>query len=210
QLFMVRAHSNLGPEHIAQVENFIEKYHVGGLCFFQGSPEKQVQLLNQYQAHSAVPLMVAIDAEWGLGMRMKESTISFPQQLMLGAIQDNRLIYEMGKEIARELRRVGVQVNFAPVVDVNNNPKNPVINTRSFGEDRLNVSVKSYMYMQGLQDNGVMACAKHFPGHGDTDTDSHQDLPVIMHDGLRIDSVELYPFKVLSQHGVGSMMVAHL
>lgn len=210
QLFMVRAHSNLGPEHIAQVENFIEKYHVGGLCFFQGSPEKQVQLLNQYQAHSTVPLMVAIDAEWGLGMRMKESTISFPQQLMLGAIQDNRLIYEMGKEIARELRRVGVQVNFAPVVDVNNNPKNPVINTRSFGEDRLNVSVKSYMYMQGLQDNGVMACAKHFPGHGDTDTDSHQDLPVIMHDGLRIDSVELYPFKVLSQHGVGSMMVAHL
>lgn len=210
QLFMIRAHSNLGPDHIAAVEDQIRRYNVGGLCFFQGTPERQAQLTNQYQQIAKVPMMVSIDAEWGLGMRMRETTISYPQQLMLGAIQDNRLIYDMGKEIARQLNRIGIQINFAPVVDVNNNPKNPVINTRSFGEDRLNVAVKSYMYMQGMQDNGVMACAKHFPGHGDTDVDSHYDLPVIPHSMRRLDSVELYPFRVLSQHGVGSMMVAHL
>jgi beta-glucosidase-like glycosyl hydrolase/CubicO group peptidase (beta-lactamase class C family) len=210
QLFMIRAHSNLGADHIQSVENQIRRYNVGGLCFFQGTPDRQAELTNRYQQMAKVPLLVSIDAEWGLGMRMRETTISYPQQLTLGAIQDNRLIYDMGKEIARQLRRIGVHVNFAPVVDVNNNPRNPVINTRSFGEDRLNVSVKSYMYAQGLQDNGIMACAKHFPGHGDTDEDSHISLPVISHNRQRLDSVELFPFRVLSQHGVGSMMVAHL
>lgn len=211
QLFMIRAHSDKGASHIAQVENLIRKYHVGGLCFFQGTPEKQVALSNRYQQLTQhVPLMIGIDAEWGLGMRMKKSTISFPRQMMLGAIQDNHLIYEMGVEIARQLRRVGVNVNFAPVADINNNADNPVINFRSFGEDRYNVSVKSYMYMKGMQDNGVMACAKHFPGHGDTGVDSHYDLPVIPHDMERLDSLELYPFKVLAQHGIGSFMVAHL
>ncbi|MCB0661482.1 MAG: serine hydrolase [Saprospiraceae bacterium] len=210
QLFMIRAHSDKGVAHEKEVKEFIEKYHVGGLCFFQGTPEKQSLLLNEYQELSSIPLMVAMDAEWGLGMRMKNSTISFPRQLSLGAIQNNKLIYDMGKEIARQLKEVGVHINFAPVVDVNNNPNNPVIHTRSFGEDRMNVSVKSYMYAQGLQDNGIMACAKHFPGHGDTDVDSHLDLPVFQHDFKRLDSIELYPFKVLIQHGVGSMMVAHL
>lgn len=210
QLFMIRAHSDKGISHEKEVRSFIERYHVGGLCFFQGTPAKQSSLLNKYQSLSNIPLMVAMDAEWGLGMRMKNSTISFPRQLSLGAIQNNRLIYDMGKEIARQLKEVGVHINFAPVVDVNNNPNNPVIHTRSFGEDRMNVSVKSYMYAQGLQDNGVMACAKHFPGHGDTDVDSHLDLPVFQHDFKRLDSIELYPFKVLIQHGVGSMMVAHL
>ena len=146
----------------------------------------------------------------GLGMRLKKSTLSFPRQLMLGAIQDNRLIYDMGKEVARQCRRLGVHVNFAPVADVNNNPKNPVINTRSFGEDRYNVAVKSYMYTKGMQDGNLMACAKHFPGHGDTDTDSHLDLPVISHDFQRLDSIELFPFKVLVEQGVQSIMVAHL
>ena len=141
---------------------------------------------------------------------MKNSTISFPRQLMLGAIQDNRLIYEMGIEIANQMKAVGVHVNFAPVADINNNAANPVINTRSFGEDRYNVTVKSYMYMKGMQDNGVMACAKHFPGHGDTDVDSHLDLPIIKHEWERLDSIELYPFKTLVQHGIGSVMVAHL
>ncbi|MEZ5058046.1 MAG: glycoside hydrolase family 3 N-terminal domain-containing protein [Saprospiraceae bacterium] len=210
QLFMIRAHSDKGAAYEKEVRDFIEKYEVGGLCFFQGTPEKQALLINDYQKVSKMPLMVSMDAEWGLGMRMKESTISFPRQLSLGAIQDNKLIYDMGKEIANHLKKVGVHINFAPVVDVNNNPNNPVINNRSFGEDRINVSVKSYMYAQGLQDNGVMACAKHFPGHGDTDVDSHLDLPVFQHDFKRLDSIELYPFKVLIQHGVGSMMVAHL
>jgi beta-N-acetylhexosaminidase len=211
QLFMIRAHSDLGADHIAKVEQLIRKYQVGSLCFFQGTPEKQVELINRYQQLSAtVPLMIAIDGEWGLGMRMKESTISFPRQLTLGAIQDNKLLYDMGVEIARQMRRVGVHVNFAPVADVNNNPENPVINTRSFGEDRYNVAVKSFMYMKGMQDNGVMACAKHFPGHGDTDVDSHYDLPVINHDRQRLDSIELLPFRMLAQNGIGSMMIAHL
>ncbi len=210
QLFMIRAHSDKGPEHVAHVESLIREYQVGSLCFFQGTPEKQAELTNRYQAISPIPLMVAIDGEWGLGMRMKESAMSFPRQLMLGAIQNNDLIYRMGREIGRQMRRVGVQVNFAPVADVNNNAANPVIHTRSFGEDRYNVSVKSYMYMKGMQDVNVMACAKHFPGHGDTDVDSHYDLPVIRHDRSRLDSVELYPFRALSDYGIGSMMVAHV
>ncbi|MCB9265220.1 MAG: serine hydrolase [Lewinellaceae bacterium] len=211
QLFMLRAHSNLGQDHVDKIKRLISEYRVGGLCFFQGTPEKQIQLINEYQELAGpVPLLIAMDAEWGLGMRMKESTISFPKQLMLGAIQDNRLIYNMGREIARQLKAVGVHLNFAPVADVNNNPANPVIHTRSFGEDPVNVSVKSYMYAKGLQDYGVLACAKHFPGHGDTDVDSHYGLPVIRHDFGRLDSVELYPFRVLAQYGVGSVMVAHL
>ncbi len=210
QLFMIRAHSDLGEDHIKEVERQIEKYRVGGLCFFQGTPEKQVELINNYQLQSPIPLMIGMDAEWGLGMRMPGTTISYPRQLTLGAISDNRLIYKMGAEIARQLKLVGTHVNFAPVVDVNNNPKNPVINTRSFGENRYNVATKSYMYMKGMQDNGILACAKHFPGHGDTDVDSHKDLPLIPHSRQRLDSIELYPFKALIQHGVGSIMVAHL
>ncbi len=210
QLFMIRAHSDRGPNHIKNVETQIKKYRIGGLCFFQGTPEKHTDLINQYQKLSKVPLLIAIDGEWGLGMRMKASTISYPRQLMLGAIQDNRLIYEMGREIARQCRRVGIHVNFAPVADINNNPENPVINTRSFGEDRFNVATKSYMYMKGLQDGGVLACAKHFPGHGDTNVDSHHDLPVIPHSIDRLDSLELYPFKALISQGVQSFMIAHL
>lgn len=210
QLFSIRAHSDKGAEHIKSVKEIIRKYHVGGLCFFQGTPKKQVELLNEYQQLSPIPLMVAIDGEWGLGMRMKKTTISFPRQLMLGAIRDNDLIYDFGAMVAKQLKRVGVTVNFAPVVDINNNPGNPVINDRSFGEDRYNVAVKGYMYMMGMQDNNIMACAKHFPGHGDTDVDSHKDLPVIMHDMRRLDSIELFPFKILARQGVGSMMVAHL
>jgi beta-N-acetylhexosaminidase len=210
QLFGIRAHSDLGSKHIAEVEAIIRKYKVGGLCFFQGTPEKQAELINRYQALSDLPLMISIDGEWGLGMRMKKSTISFPRQLMLGAIKDNDLIYDFGVEVARQMKRVGVHVNFAPVVDINNNPANPVIHTRSFGEDRDNVAVKSYMYMKGMQDNGIMACAKHFPGHGDTDVDSHYDLPKIMHSRSRLDSMELYPFSILARKGIGSMMIAHL
>ena len=211
QLFMIRAHSDKGPDHVKKVTDLIKDYHVGGLCFFQGTPEKQAELTNDFQKLATkVPLMLSMDAEWGLGMRLKKSTISFPRQLALGAIQDNSLIYKMGNEVADQCRRLGVHINFAPVADVNNNPKNPVINTRSFGEDRYNVAAKSYMYALGMQDKNVMACAKHFPGHGDTDVDSHYDLPVISHDMTRLDSIELFPFKMLAQQGIQSMMVAHL
>ncbi len=211
QLFMVRAYSNQGSGHVAAIERMIRDYHIGGMCFFQGTPEEQVRLINRYQSLSRhVPIMMAIDAEWGLGMRMSASTVSYPRQLMLGAVRDNQLLYDMGEEVARQLRRIGIHVNFAPVADVNNNPLNPVIGTRSFGEDRFNVTVKSYNYMQGMQDHGIMACAKHFPGHGDTEVDSHADLPVVPHDWERLDSIELYPFRTLVDKGIGSVMVAHL
>ncbi|MEM1214297.1 MAG: glycoside hydrolase family 3 N-terminal domain-containing protein [Bacteroidota bacterium] len=210
QLFMIRAHSDLGPEHVASVRRNIERYHVGGLCFFQGTPTKQVELLNSYQAQSRIPMMIAIDGEWGLQMRMKKTVIPYPRQLMLGAIRNNRLLYDFGAEVAKQMKRVGVNVNFAPVADVNNNPANPVIGTRSFGEDRINVALKSIQYAKGMQDHGVVACAKHFPGHGDTNADSHYSLPLIPHDRQRLDSIEMYPFRALVEQGVGSVMVGHL
>ncbi|MEL7122541.1 MAG: glycoside hydrolase family 3 N-terminal domain-containing protein, partial [Bacteroidota bacterium] len=208
-LFMIRAQPSLGATHLSQVEAQVRKYKVGGICFFQGTSNQYVDLVNRYQSASDINILMAIDAEWGLNMRIK-NVVSYPKQLTLGAIQNNRLLYDMGTEVAGQLKRVGMHVNFAPVADVNNNPDNPVINYRSFGEDRYNVTIKSYMYMKGMQDNNLLGCAKHFPGHGDTDVDSHLDLPVILHDKNRLDSIELYPFKVLSSYGVGSMMVAHL
>ncbi len=210
QLFMVAAYTRNGSSDEARVKALIEKEHVGGLIMFQGSPERTAQLTNKYQALSKkVPLMMAIDGEWGLNMRLT-NTIPYPRQLLMGAIQDNRIIYDFGKEVAYQSRRLGIHVNFAPVVDVNNNAANPVIGDRSFGENRENVTAKSYQYMLGMQDHNLIACAKHFPGHGDTDVDSHYDLPVIKHSRSRLDSVELYPFRSLIQHGVRSIMVAHL
>lgn len=210
QLLMIRAHSNLGADHISEVEDLIQRYFVGGLCFFQGTPEKQLELTNKYQAMSKVPLFISMDAEWGLNMRLKGAAIAYPKQLMLGAIQDNALIYKFGQAVANECRRIGVHINYAPVADVNNNPKNPVINERSFGEDKRNVAVKCFEYMRGMQDNGVMACAKHFPGHGDTEVDSHKDLPIINKNMVSLNALELMPFRVLSQQGIGSLMIAHL
>lgn len=210
QLFMVRAHSNLGPDHVRSVTQQIEKYKVGGLCFFQGTPTRQIELVNQYQSISDIPLLISMDAEWGPSMRLKEHAVSFPRQLTLGAIQNNELIYKMGVEVARELKLIGVNMNFAPVVDINNNPRNPVINDRSFGEDKYNVTAKSYMYIKGMQDNGILASAKHFPGHGDTDVDSHLALPVIRHDINRLKDIEFYPFAALAKTGLASIMVAHL
>ncbi|NNF36323.1 MAG: serine hydrolase [Saprospiraceae bacterium] len=210
QLFMMRAFSYTDQKHIDQVKSLIQKYQIGGLCFFQGSPENQALLVNTYQSLSRIPLLTAIDGEWGLSMRFKGSVTDFPRQLMLGAIQDDNLIYEFGKEVAMQCKATGIHVNFAPVADVNNNPDNPVINDRSFGEDIYNVAAKSFAYMKGMQDYGIVACAKHFPGHGDTGVDSHYDLPVIKHNTARLDSLELMPFKVLSDQGVKSMMVAHL
>ena len=210
QLFMIRAHSNLKEDHIQGVLTQIEKYHVGSLCFFQGTPEKQLELTNQYQRKSKIPLLVAMDAEWGLGMRLKENAVSFPRQMTLGAVNDDRVIYQMGLEIGRHLKRIGVHMNFAPVIDVNNNKENPVINDRSFGEDPMEVAKKAEMYMRGMQDEGVLACAKHFPGHGDTDMDSHHDLPVIDHPYSRLKEIELKPFEYLFDRKVDAVMIAHL
>lgn len=169
----------------------------------------QARLNNRYQAQARVPLMIGFDGEWGLAMRL-DSTISFPRQLMLGAISDNDLIYQMGMDIGKQMRRLGIHVNFAPVIDVNNNPNNPVINDRSFGDDVDNVGIKGLAYLHGLQHAGVLACGKHFPGHGDTDTDSHYDLPVIRHSRARLDTIELQPFRQLIKRGMGSTMIAHL
>ncbi len=209
QLIMVAAYSNKGPEHKKEILKLIRKQKIGGLIFFQGGPVRQARLMNKYQKASKVPLLGAIDAEWGLGMRL-DSTISYPYQMSLGAIQNDSLIYELGAEVARQIKRVGLQVNFAPVVDVNNNPQNPVINFRSFGENKFNVAKKGIEYMQGMQENGVLATAKHFPGHGDTDTDSHLALPQIYHSRARLDSLELYPFRKIINAGIGAVMVAHL
>lgn len=209
QLFMVAAYSNGNQEHIDEITRLVEDEGIGGLCFFQGGPVRQANQTNYYQSLANVPLLISMDAEWGLGMRL-DSTISYPRQMFLGAIEDDRLIYHMGADIARQLRRLGVHMSFSPVVDVNNNPQNPVINSRSFGEDKELVSQKGLAYMLGLQDNGVLACAKHFPGHGDTDTDSHYSLPLLNHSRERIDSLEFYPFKRLIQNGIAGVMVSHL
>jgi beta-glucosidase-like glycosyl hydrolase/CubicO group peptidase (beta-lactamase class C family) len=209
QLFMVAAYSNKDNKHVKEIKKLIVDYKIGGLIFFQGGPMRQAKLTNTYQSLSKVPLFISIDAEWGLAMRL-DSTTQFPHQMTLGAIQNDSLIYEMGTEIARQCKRLGIHINFAPVADVNNNPMNPVISNRSFGEDKYNVTRKALMYMKGLQDNGVLANAKHFPGHGDTDSDSHKTLPTVNSSLARLDSVELYPFKELISQGLGSMMVAHL
>ena len=209
QLFMIAAYSNRDEAEYQTIENYIKEYDIGGLIFFQGDPATQAKLTNRYQSSAQIPLMIGIDAEWGLGMRL-DNTISYPRQLLLGAIQNEHLIFEMGKEIGRQHKRLGIHVNFAPVVDINNNPNNPVINDRSFGENRENVTSKSLSYMNGLQQEKILACAKHFPGHGDTDVDSHKDLPIILHGTERLDSIELFPFKSLIKNGVSSMMIAHL
>src|ERR1043165_5968385 len=189
QLMVIRAHSNLGPDHVARVVNDIEKYNVGALCFFQGGPVRQANLTNYYQSISKTPLLVTIDAEYGLGMRL-DSVAKFPYQLTLGALDDPSLVYEMGRAVGEQCKRIGVQVNYAPVVDINNDPDNPVIGFRSFGEDRDKVTKFGLAYMKGMQDAGIMACAKHFPGHGDVHVDSHLDLPVIKKSIEQLDSVE--------------------
>ena len=209
QLFMVAAYSNRSAEHEQELNQLVSEYGIGGLIFFQGGPVRQAYMTNRLQAKAQVPLLIGMDAEWGLGMRL-DSVINFPRQVTLGGIQDNQLIYSMGTEIAREMRLLGVHINFAPVVDVNSNPLNPVIGSRSFGEYKFDVARKSLAYMKGLQDGGVIASAKHFPGHGDTDTDSHLTLPVLRHDMERIRSIEMYPFQRLMEDSLSSIMVAHL
>ncbi|RYZ44514.1 MAG: hypothetical protein EOP49_26915, partial [Sphingobacteriales bacterium] len=186
QLFMVAAYSG-GPKYNeAEITTLINNRQIGGLIFMQGDPASQAMQTNKYQRLSKVPLMIGMDAEWGLGMRLT-GVRDFPRQMLLGAARDSMLVYKMGAAIAEQCKRLGVHVDFAPVVDINNNPNNPVINARSFGENKYLVTRLGLAYMHGLQKNGVMACAKHFPGHGDTDMDSHKDLPFIGKTGPQLD-----------------------
>lgn len=209
QLFMVAAYSNRDAKHLNDLKVLVKDYAIGGLCFFQGGPVRQVLMTNNLQADSKIPMLVGIDAEWGLKMRL-DSTIRFPYNMTLGAISNNKLIQQLGKQQGENCNRMGIHVNFAPVVDINTNPKNPIIGVRSYGEHRQLVTDKAMAFVQGMEATGVMACVKHFPGHGDTHTDSHKTLPTIGFTAKRIDSVELYPFKKLFNYGVGSVMVAHL
>ena len=187
----------------------IDTYKVGGLLFSGGKMQNQVELTNRAQRQAKVPLMITFDGEWGLAMRLRGMPV-FPRNMVLGCIRDNKLLYEYGREVARQCRQIGVQVNFAPVADVNINPENPVINTRSFGEDPIQVADKVIAYASGLESGGVLSVCKHFPGHGDTDVDSHKALPVLPFTRERLDSVELYPFKEAIRAGLGGMMVGHL
>ena len=209
QLFMLATFSNRGQAHTDTINSLICNYNIGGLIFFQGSPLRQARLTNEYQCMSKVPMMIGIDGEWGLQMRL-DSTIRFPRQMTLGAMHDEGLIYQMGTEIARECKRMGIHINFAPVLDINSNPLNPIISSRSFGENKIKVAQNSLAYMRGLQEHGIMACGKHFPGHGDADMDSHKGLPRILKNVESIDSLELFPFKKLIGQGLQSIMVGHL
>ena len=210
QLFMVRAHTNLGTRYMDSVGRIISREQLGGIVLFQGGPVRHAQLINQYQQLVKVPLLAALDGEWGLGMRLPDSTISYPYQMTLGAIQDDQLIYRMGREVAKDFRRLGLHINFAPVLDINNNPRNPVINYRSFGEDKYNVTNKGLAYMRGMMDEGILVSLKHFPGHGDTDVDSHYDLPQLNFSRGRLDSLEMFPFGELIKAGASGVMVAHM
>jgi len=209
QLFMIAAYSNRDQRHTIAIENAIKKYHVGGLIFFQGSVGKQVYLTNYYQSISKTPLFIGQDAEWGVNMRIKEAP-KYPYSMTLGAARGNVLSYETGRAMGQELKRMGVHISFAPVTDVNNNPNNPIIGFRSFGDNRENVAQKATAVAHGLQSEGVIACAKHFPGHGNTGTDSHLDLPVLTQTRKELDSIELFPFKHIFDGGVMSTMVAHI
>ena len=209
QLFMIQAYSNRDVKHENFIAEMITKYHVGNLIFMQGTPEKQAVLTNIYQDLPKVPLLIGFDGEWGLDMRLK-NTYRFPWNMTLGAIRDNSLIKEFGKHLGQHAKRIGIHINFAPVIDVNTNPANPIIGNRSFGESKENVTEKAIAFIQGMQGEGVLANGKHFPGHGDTASDSHHTLPLLNFDEARLDSIELYPYRKTFDAGLASVMTAHL
>ncbi|AYL99517.1 glycoside hydrolase family 3 protein [Mucilaginibacter celer] len=209
QLLFVRAHTNKGQAYADSVGQVIKDQQLGGVVFFQGGPVRQANLINKYQKLAKVPLIITMDGEWGLGMRL-DSTISYPYQMTLGAIQDNNLIYKMGQQVAYDFKRLGMQMNLGPDMDVNNNPNNPVINYRSFGDNMYNVAKKGIAYFKGMQDAGLLTSAKHFPGHGDTNVDSHFDLPLLPYGRGRLDSLEMYPFREAINAGISGVMIAHM
>lgn len=209
QLIVATFPAKVDKQKKKQIRDLVKKYKIGGLLFAEGTPEEQAILTNIAQKNSKVPVMITFDGEWGLSMRL-EGTPYFPKNAALGCIEDNHLIYEYGREVAREFRELGVHVNFAPDADVNTNPLNPVIHVRSFGEDPKKVAEKVVAYSRGLESGGVLSVCKHFPGHGDTDVDSHKGLPSLYYNRERLDSVELYPFKEMIRAGLGGVMVGHL
>ncbi len=209
QFFMVAAYTSGEKYNMDSVLRLVSSGRAGGVLFFKGNPTAQVVWTNKIQEAAKVKTFIAIDGEWGPAMRL-DSVVSFPKQQTLGALRNNQLVYDMGVAIGKQCKRLGINVNFAPCIDVNNNPLNPVINDRSFGEDKFNVSLKGLEYAQGMQDQGVLACAKHFPGHGDVSIDSHYDLPIIPKSYEELKKLELYPFQVLFSNGIGSVMIAHL
>ncbi|MBT8184340.1 MAG: beta-N-acetylglucosaminidase, partial [Eudoraea sp.] len=209
QLFMVMVASGDKKINTDRVKAQIENYHLGGLIFSNGGPLKQARLTNEYQRASGIPLLIGMDAEWGLAMRL-DSTYAFPWNMTLGAIRDSTVVEKVGYRIGMHAKRLGVHINFAPDIDINTNPRNPIIGNRSFGEDKENVARNGIAFMKGMAAAGVLTSGKHFPGHGDTATDSHKALPVIEFTRERLDSVELYPFKRLIKEGLNSVMVAHL
>jgi beta-glucosidase-like glycosyl hydrolase/CubicO group peptidase (beta-lactamase class C family) len=209
QLFMVACYSNKDTIHTNAIEKLVRNYNIGGLIFFQGGPKRQARLTNKYQALSKVPLFIGIDAEWGLSMRL-DSTFRYPFNMTLGAIKDLKLVEQVGVSMAKESKRLGVHFNFSPVLDINTNPKNPIIGYRSFGENKVNVTEHAIALMNGVQSQGVFSTGKHFPGHGDTSTDSHSTLPVVNATLDHIEKVELYPYKRMFDEGLVSVMVAHL
>lgn len=209
QLFMIAAYSNKNEKYEKKLLSTIKRYKPGGLIFFQGTAQRQAYLTNLFQGNSKIPMLIGIDAERGLGDRLSDC-ITFPKQMTLGALKDKTLIYDMGREIGRQCRTLGININFAPVADINSNPKNPIINTRSFGENKEDVAESCIAYMQGMQDEKIISVAKHFPGHGDTKTDSHKVLPIINHNLKHLKQNELYPFKQLINHGIQGIMTAHI
>ena len=209
QLFMVAVYSNKDANHINTIDKLIAENKIGGLIFFQGGPIRQAKLANRYQSKSKLPLFIGNDAEWGLSMRL-DSTYSYPYNMTLGAVQDMDLIQKMGNQIGEQSKRLGLQFNFAPVLDINTNPNNPIIGFRSFGEDKYNVSQRAIALMKGIQNRGVFATGKHFPGHGDTETDSHKGLPTVHFSKDRLEIMEFFPYKKAFEEGLSSVMVAHL
>ncbi|MBE0393473.1 glycoside hydrolase family 3 N-terminal domain-containing protein [Flavobacterium sp. PL002] len=209
QLFMVAAYSNKGTPHNYAIESLIANQKIGGLIFFQGGPVRQANLTNNYQSKSKIPLFIGNDAEWGLSMRL-DSTYTYPWNMTLGAIQDMKLIEKLGNQMGAQSKRLGLQFNFGPVLDINTNPKNPIIGFRSFGEDKYNVAKRAVALMKGLQNQNIFATGKHFPGHGDTETDSHKGLPTVNFSKERLEDVEFYPYREMFKHGLSSVMVAHL
>jgi len=209
QLFMVMAFSEQGEKHFDKISKNIVEDNIGGVIFSLGGPHGQTEWLNKFQKKSKVPLLIGMDAEWGVAMRL-DSVQAFPWNMTLGAIQNDVLVKDIGQRIGEQAKRLGIHINFAPSVDINTNPKNPIIGNRSFGEDKQNVARKGIAFMQGMHEAGILSSAKHFPGHGDTATDSHLGLPSINFSMERIEEVELYPFKEIINAGVSSVMVAHL
>ena len=208
QLFFVQATSKT-KNNSEKILNDIKNFKIGGLIFSTGHPSIQANLTNKYQNISDIPLLISMDAEWGIGMRI-DSVPKFPWNMSLGAIKNNLLVEEIGEEIGNQFNRLGIHMNFAPVIDINTNPKNPIIGNRSFGESKINVSNKGISFTRGIQSKNILATAKHFPGHGDTSKDSHLTLPTIDFDKKRIYDVELYPFKQLIDNGLAAIMIAHL